>query len=514
MDAVLVTPPSEGRVPLYFKKQSPGVCFLSSYLRENGFEALVVDSYLLGLKTSETVERILDLNPLLIGLSIPDVASLRPMMEIAGSLRSSGIDSHITVGGYIPTVASQELLSSFQGIDSIIRGEGEVPLLELMSALKNKRTWENVPGISFPKGDSSVAVPLGKPVQDLDQLPFMARDDLPYVLTSGAREADISSSRGCYGQCSFCCMPPFYDASGSREWRGRSPQNILNEIEFLINHYGVYNFHFTDENFIGDNQKARTRAVEFITLFEKRCLDIQFHVSCRADDVDFELFQRLKRIGLRGVFLGLESGVQSMLDRLNKRITVQKNIKALEILDHLEIEYFPSYIMMDAFTTTAEFSENLKFLQSNNIALHPGYILQKLIVMPKTKTQYMLADQGRLLGSFWEGYSYSMDESMERLYQILSIGLRPLIDLSNTIHEKQVDNSLPRATPLLMKAKEKVSSAAINFSSEAVQYILDNGSPGTDSPFIRKLSGKAGDFTEEMCKLMGLLIEVSLNRTG
>ena len=154
----------------------------------------------------------------------------------------------------MPTVASQEILSNFQGIDSVICGEGEVPLLELVSAIKNKRTWENVPGISFRQGESNIAVPLRKPVQDLDQLPFMARDDLPYVLQSGAREADISSSRGCYGQCSFCCMPPFYDASGNREWRGRSPQNILNEIELLMNRYGVRTFHFTDENFIGDNK--------------------------------------------------------------------------------------------------------------------------------------------------------------------------------------------------------------------------------------------------------------------
>ena len=156
----------------------------------------------------------------------------------------------------------------------------------------------------------------------------------------------------------------------------------------------------------------------------------------------------------------------------------------------------------------------MKFLQSNNIALHPGYILQKLIVIPKTRIQYMLADQGRLLGNFWEGYYYAMDESMERLSQILSISLRPLIDLSNTINEKQVDNSLPRAAPLLRKAKEKISSAAINFSDETVQYILNNRSAVTDSSFIQKLSGKVDDFTKEMCKLIGLLIEVSANRTG
>jgi anaerobic magnesium-protoporphyrin IX monomethyl ester cyclase len=509
MDVALVTAPSPKPVPLFFKNSSPGIGILLSCLRQDGFRAEPLDAYLYEMKPQQIAARLVDESPALVGFALHDSASLRTVAESIEALREADYRGHITVGGYLPTVAPRELLKRWAGIDSVLCGEADRSLSMLAGAVLRGSGHERVPGIAFRDGNGGVIeIPVGLPVQDLDKLPDMARDDLPYILRDGARVAEVSTSRGCHGRCAFCAMPPFYTASRTQGWRFRSAERLLAEILTLRSSYGARVFHFTDENFMGGPETARQRSWEFIRLVKSSDLECEFYINCRADDIDPQLFRVLREIGLAGVFLGLESGVQSVLQRFEKRLSVDTNRRAIGILTDLGIDFFPAYIMIDPHSSLGEFRDNLRFLVDNDLPVHPGNILSRLEVIPATKMQFTLEQEGRLEGNFWEGYYYLLGIEIERLLKILTPALRPLHLLVNWLDEALVMHWTARRDPLVALVKRRISREALALASEAAGFVESSPEDGGDDAMCERLRRRGETFAEEMNVVVRTATEV------
>jgi radical SAM superfamily enzyme YgiQ (UPF0313 family) len=151
----------------------------------------------------------------------------------------------------------------------------------------------------------------------------------------------------------------------------------------LINTYGVHNIIFNDAEFAGGIAINRAQTIEIAQEIIRRNLNIHFSIQCRVNDIDLETFTILKDAGLRRVFLGVESGSQTILDRFKKGVSVQDNINAIETLAKLDMYVSMGFIMFDEETTFDEVSENMDFIKKVKSLMPKGklqdvFIAQKL----------------------------------------------------------------------------------------------------------------------------------------
>ncbi|MGE5137840.1 MAG: B12-binding domain-containing radical SAM protein, partial [Rudaea sp.] len=151
-----------------------GTRYLAAVLRQAGY-----DVQLAAFSTEEEMQAVVRraalLQPRLVGLSIIFQYRALEFMKLAAALRQALPKAHITAGGHFPTFTAPELLRDTPALDSIVRGEGEHTLLELVDNLNRPDRWREIRGLSF-REDGKVIENQARPlVADLDTIPFAAR---------------------------------------------------------------------------------------------------------------------------------------------------------------------------------------------------------------------------------------------------------------------------------------------------------------------------------------------------
>lgn len=415
-DVLLINPPAKG-VEIY---EHLGLGYITACLRKNNIRVRIIDIHLNGWSISKAIQEVRKYPCKLIGISIPFQDFARQALNFATKLKKAGVNAHLSIGGIYPTFAYPEILEKFPAIDSVVLGEGEETFVELAQRILANDEWRDIKGIAYRRNGAVIKNEIRPSIKDLDEIPFPARDMLPRVLQK-VKYASMITSRGCYGRCTFCSVVPFFSQFGPR-FRVRSPENVVDEIEYLYKKYKVRNIMFHDANFIGNQRRAAAIAEEII----KRNLRLHYSIECRADNVNRELFRLLKASGLRRVFLGVESGSQAVLDRLQKDIDVDDNINALKILSELEIYVSMGFIMFDDRTTLEEFKDNIIFIQKAKEIMPPGkldnvYIASKLLPLSGTEFERYLMEAKKYKGDSLNWHYRLDDPKVNLLYNALKI---------------------------------------------------------------------------------------------
>jgi radical SAM superfamily enzyme YgiQ (UPF0313 family) len=351
LDILIINP---GAVRHNFSTEHLGIAGLKSYVNSIGFSADTLDMAIEGLTVSEATQLIINSKPRMLGLSLLD-DSREKGLALAKAVRKAGYDGKIVAGGYFPTFHSGALLRDFPQIDFIVRGEGELTLGELLSSVFNPSDLKlgDIKGLTFRQESKIIENPARPLIRNLDILPPADRKYTSAALQKGS-QIRISSSRGCWGQCTYCDIIGFYRGSAGKVWRQRSIPNLLDEIERLIGQFKTTYFFFNDDQFLLKGKRGAERAEEFAAEIIHRGLNIRFELMCRADTIERKTMQRLKEAGLSRVFLGLESFVDNQLLQYRKGITVRQNLRALITLYQLKIDVIASIILANAHTTLRE----------------------------------------------------------------------------------------------------------------------------------------------------------------
>lgn len=427
-DVVLLTPPTPGFSAAY-SAENLGLGYLAATLRREGYRVRILDSVLEELDGLQTFQALMDIGePILLGLSLLSSAQYQQAKNLTHALRRHGWKCHITAGGMFATYWYETLLAE-KACHSMICFEGEHTLLTLIERLKRGQSVDNVAGLAVA-GQQHVSSVRPILIADLDWLPLPARDYLPLARKLGL-PCTVSASRGCsYGKCQFCSVATFYQARGWPTYRFRSASSVVNELSDLQTEHGVSFVFFVDDDFLGRGLIETGRLVSEIQAHK---LNLNFAINCRADDVQFDLFSRLREAGLVAAYIGIESGVQSALDRYHKGVSADQSLRAAEILRDLDIKLIPSIIMFDPFTTLEEIKANIGFLRRLG-GFHITY-LKMMDPMRGTALVDVLQQQG-LLRQFGTGYEYiSKDPRVELLRRMLTTDYRPMTaDLFNLVY--------------------------------------------------------------------------------
>lgn len=361
MKILLLNPPIDYYVPMEYRTEGLGIGYIASVLRRDGHEVEILDAHLQCLDLNQVFKEVISREFDCLGVTASS-AHKKSLLWLAKKVRAKRKDTIIIAGGYLPSLTAEYLLKECPELDFIVRGEGEQVASDVFTKIFKGENWQDAPGIGFMKGDTPVLNPLPQVIQDLDTIPFPARDVLSQSVVP-LTSVGIASSRGCYHRCSFCCLNGFYELAGSKAPRFRRPERVVDEIESVLSSTNIRSFRFVDDDFIGPGGKTHERVYAIADEIENRKLDITFSIECRADVVNLDILKRLKAVGLTDVFLGIESGVQRQLDTFNKRITVQQNKDAIQIVRDSGIELRTGFIMFDPYTTVDEINENMQFIK-------------------------------------------------------------------------------------------------------------------------------------------------------
>jgi pyruvate-formate lyase-activating enzyme len=174
--------------------------------------------------------------------------------------------------------------------------------------------WRNVRGIAFLQDGEVRVTPPRTRLKNLDQLPFGASYFEHSVGVDLQLQPEfIITARGCPSACHFCSSPTFW----GRKVQFRSPENIVTEIEYIRDVYGLIYYSLRDDTFTAD----RARTIEFCRQLIERRIHIMWNCQSRVTTLDEELLVWMKRAGCECIQLGVESGAQRILSQLGKTIT-------------------------------------------------------------------------------------------------------------------------------------------------------------------------------------------------
>ncbi len=252
----------------------------------------------------------------------------------------------VIAGGFHPTGAPEIVLNDLK-CDAVCRGEGE----SIMKEFVQGKEWGLIDGLSYKDPTSKKRIIHNKDrsvIKNLDTLPFPARDlrkrgryDYKHFLLRN-RDYDLTDfSRGCYGQCTFCCEP--YFSKGVQ--RFRSPKKMMENIR------DIYNFHgekplrilISDPHIMGQFRKV-DRLSELLIEAD---LDITFQVMSRTETIvkQPKTVEKMIRAGMISWELGIESPLQGDLDITSKHIPLAIQTKAVEILSKLGGETLGTFVI-------------------------------------------------------------------------------------------------------------------------------------------------------------------------
>ena len=303
--------------------------------------------------------------PDVIGVSIVLQQQLFSTMTFCALIKKSFPDIHITIGGNTVTRLRDVLPRSplFQYFDSAVVYEGETAFMQLVSAVGAKRSLADVPNTIY-KDETGIHTSPTSYAEDLATLPPPDFDGLPlekYFVPT--KILPYLATRGCYwGRCEFCDHGEGYTAG----YRSKKIQDILADIQFLRDKYGTRHFHFTDESYPPALFRKLARG-----LIESR-MEIVWttHMRFEKSLLDEQVWQDAKESGCRYLHFGYESGVERVLQLMDKATTAEIMTKHLKLTADAGIWNHCMGFFGFPGETKEEAWQSVQFLEQNKDHVH------------------------------------------------------------------------------------------------------------------------------------------------
>jgi anaerobic magnesium-protoporphyrin IX monomethyl ester cyclase len=403
----------------FLEQDNLGVGYIGSVLLQNEIDIKITD-FRAGKRS--ILQQIMHHNPLIIGFSIIFQYHIDDFRDLISYLRKHGVNCHFCAGGHYPSLRYAKLLEMIPGLDSVVLFEGEYTLLELAQSIYSGKEWKQIEGIAYRDNGSVTANPLRPLEENLDNFPAPVRQPLKeYAL--GKKYATLLAGRGCYYNCSFCSIREFYSKPKGPVKRVRRPEIVAREIELLYQQKDCTVFMFQDDDFPVTTQRGKEWTARFCDLLAEKGLSdkILWKINCRPDEIDAELFRLMRDSGLFLVYLGIEHGTDDGLRLMNKRMTVDTNIRAVNTLKKLGIPYDFGFMLFHPATTYQSVAENLDFLVRICGDGSSPITFCKMLPYAETRIEHELRSEGRLKGKpGFEDYDF-LDASLDRFYSFMTV---------------------------------------------------------------------------------------------
>ncbi len=303
--------------------QPLGTLSIAAVLREAGHEVLFVNGAF--VTHEELLVQTRRFGPQFVGLYATTFGWEKAKRTAQDLRKEFGDRIFLCAGGPYPIAVQEQCLEDAgDAFDAMVTGEGEYTVREMVERLQAGKDLSGVLGVVYQEQGRIKKNPPRPLIEDLDALPFPARDLLgdpnKYIPTPATYKRKpvtvLMTSRGCNRQCIYCFQLDKTRASGIRY---RSIASVMQEIELCLS-LGYREIKFLDDTLAADYD----RAMRFAKEIRARKLDFSWFVSACVNQVDKPLLQAFKDAGCWAILFGAESGVQKNLNAIRKGTTLDQ----------------------------------------------------------------------------------------------------------------------------------------------------------------------------------------------
>jgi radical SAM superfamily enzyme YgiQ (UPF0313 family) len=455
------------------------------------------ENLFIGYFEKNTLPKILEDKPGLIGISIINTSQIIPGLTLANLIKKTDGNIHINIGGSVFTRLINELSRNnglFSIFDSVIVHEGETPLLNLIKHLNNEFDINDISNLIYKDGSGIKVNRISSEGEDVNSLPTPCFDGLPLDLYfSPELILPILSSRGCYWRrCTFCDHG--YGYSG--KYRPRDAGLLYDDLRTLKNKYKTRFFTFQDEGV------APKLMGELSDKIIENKLDISWLADSRFESLfSFELSKKLADAGCKMLYFGLESANERILACMDKGIKKENVLKICEhcasagIWTHLFLIFgFPTETVEEAKETMDFILRNNKIIRSMSFGSFQLTKHSRVYENPASFGVNKIAQDKGLDLSLWYDYEVAhgmskkeIDDQIQKFYNELSLRYSDMPVWSNLDREhlflyisryKRANNEIPGLSELIYPIREKQSRhRPVRASAEnsSIYPMLDEG---------------------------------------
>ncbi|MDI6902781.1 MAG: radical SAM protein [Methanocellales archaeon] len=366
------------------------LAYIAAVLRDHGYNVEIVDSIALNLTLNDLIKKLSKADLFVFVVSTPtfmtDLNTIEEVKKCFPDIKNCLFGTHVS------TFPEETLKKDF--VDFAVVGEGEITILELANALEKGQSLSKVKGLAYKK--DGIKINSKRPlIEDLDSLPFPARDLLPMerykpFFYKKLPFTTMLTSRGCPFSCIYCSSRVIFN----RKWRSRSPENVVEEIEEVVDKFGIKEIFFNDDLFTLDKKRVQ----KICDLILENDLDIVWGCESRADTVDHKTLKLMKESGCYKIFYGIESGSQHILDKTKKDIKIDQIEETFKKTKEVGIQCNGSFIIGVPWETKETVKQTIEFAKK----LDPDYVNFSIATpYPGTEFYEMVKEKGYLPTEDW-----------------------------------------------------------------------------------------------------------------
>lgn len=391
---------------LFYNSPPLGILYLAAVLERRGDKVAAIDAAAERLSVPETVARVKNFRPDLIGITSTTVG-FEGAKLLAKGLKASMPEVPIVLGGPHCSLLPQEALAT-EAFDFGVVGEGDETIEELAQVIEHQRPIDKVQGLVWRKEGQLVFNAPRPNVAELDKLPFPARHLLsPDLYTPvpidqhGLPKYSIISSRGCPHSCAFC-------QKANSGYRSFSTKYIVDELEHLVEDFGAKDIAFVDSLFAHSRRRVEAICDEILARPKLRGR-LSWTCSSRVECVDKPLLLKMKKAGCWRTRFGIESGNDDVLKFIRKGITKEQIRNAITWAHEAGLQPKAFFIVGHMPDTHDTIQETIAL--AKDIPLH-DVTVQINTILPKTPQEEIWKKEGEKFGkmvaektddkSFWQ----------------------------------------------------------------------------------------------------------------
>lgn len=362
-----------------------GLGYIQALLKAKGFPCRLAN--VSGKSRKELLAYLRDQGAEVIGVSMFTFNRKRSceLLELA---RQACPQALLLTGGPHPTHLAQEVFESCPALDAIVKGEGEIPLLEVVQRLARGEDWRTAPSLIHRGGETPTAPPL----EDLDTLGIPSEFHEADFFEDPTALSYLVTSRGCPATCTFCNTPEFW----GRSIRLRSSASVLRELELLWKRHGLTYFSFRDDTFT----TKKSRILELMAGIRASGLHPLWNCQSRVNLIDEERLVAMKRAGCEFMQFGVEHGSERILKLLDKGTKKEQIRQALGLVRKVGMNlgvYLITGIPGETWEDVEQSAALVRETKPHDAQISP------LAVYPGTRMYTDLLAQGRIAPDFFRG---------------------------------------------------------------------------------------------------------------
>jgi radical SAM superfamily enzyme YgiQ (UPF0313 family) len=366
MKVLFVNPPNKPFTSRQLLIEPIDLLSLASYIQKLGHEVKVLDMDVKRMMPEQVMICLQEFLPEVVVIPFDYHVPLHTTESIAGvfeiAKQAKKLKAKVLVGGKIATYFPNKFIYPGSPVEVTISGEMEHALKELLSMDNwQDKSLSAIPGIAY-WNENNIKQSQGHHIFNLNQLPIPDRRLVDLADYINVRS--LLSSRGCSMQCSFCATPGFWGA-----WRGREPQQVVEEIALLVNNYGAKRVLFLDDNALFDKERMR----KICRLIIEQKLKVNLGCLAALNLFDETIMRLMYKAGFRWIHYGAESGSSRILKNVGKKVNRERIKDVIRQTQKIGFRVRTSWIIDLPGMTEKSLDETRELIlasQSDEIRLH------------------------------------------------------------------------------------------------------------------------------------------------